>query len=239
MSSKMRPPPTAGEGELFGSAIKSPSYVVRALHQSLRRARWRGQQPPTPRMAPCRFVPSRVLACSAMLPRHVGRMSEAGRSEPHDGYSRMPYAGESWRRRAESNRRWRFCRRLPAVMGSSAPCAIVLHSPWFSVSVRAGLCWRVLSREEASRRQVGSNGRLDDSLSARSLASTARCGYARQPHGRATPHRRPRPPGVAATGVSSAYPVADACGSRPRPCRGRPRRCSWRGPQAVPVVWPR
>ena len=157
-----------------------------------------------------------------------------------------------------ARRRWHgtICRQKLKAAGGVEPPMEVLHTSahrdgqWCSVrdcaaqskvlaSVRAGLCWRVLSREEASRRQVGSNGRLDDSLSARSLASTARCGYARQPHGRATPHRRPRPPGVAATGVSSAYPVADACGSRPRPCRGRPRRCSWRGPQAVPVVWPR
>ena len=45
----------------------------------------------------------------------------------------------SWRRRPESNRRWRFCSRHPAVRSGSHPVAIVLHDPRFhAVSMLSG-----------------------------------------------------------------------------------------------------
>ena len=122
--------------------------------------------PPTPSEVPAQRRTIEVgatAACAAGSPsagrrgRSRSRQREAGVLKPHPGPSRMTQR-KRWRRRAESNRRWMFCRRLSAVSGSSAACAIVLHSPKVLASVRAGLCWRVLSREEASRRRMG--GRL-------------------------------------------------------------------------------
>ena len=101
-------------------AAPRPSGTVTGCHFGLRRA-----SPPSSPLAASR----RGLGPHVGVNVGIRHTSRGKRVEESGGCRRIV-----WRRRPESNRRLRFCRRDFAVPVGSQPDAIVLHSPGFSTA---------------------------------------------------------------------------------------------------------
>jgi hypothetical protein len=78
---------------------------------------------------------------------------QSGSARDFEENRKRPEQGSSWRRRPESNRRLRFCRRDFAVPSGNQPDAIVLHGPSF---LTASVLRRVYRCLAVSVRLVGS-----------------------------------------------------------------------------------